>query len=477
MLMEALNALPDDLNQAIYDVARAVQSPLPLITSSVLCSLSSAVQGYIDIETIYGVTQPVSLFSLTIADSGERKSSTDRLVSKPLHLLETEAQGAVRSLKADMRVEEIVWAAEVKRLEGQLRRTTQSAPVETVEIRAALVDLFERKPSAVNTTRTILNDVTPAALFQNLAGDGKAVTLASSDAGNLFTRTNIDFISNVNQIWDGEDVIIARKSGDQAITNGRLTLSLMLQPDVLKRISDRKGDLLRLSGYLARMLVTMPWSTQGSRLNTTASHDNRYLRRFHDRLTRLAKESMHHQANQQRVTLKFKPEALTVMEQFYRQVEVELSGTASLASIRDAGSKIVNNATRIAALIHAYQHGVSTVEIDANTAVAACKLSTFYLMEFATIFGEKTVQQRAEENAILLYHWLKKNNHGFYGCTINLSTIMQFGPNRIRKRAELDLALQVLMQNQVLALYPYAKPAYVVWTEVFNPQFANALLM
>lgn len=415
ILRDALKTLPDGLNQAIHDIALAVQSPLPLITSSILCSLSSAVQGHIDIETIYGATQPVSLFSLVVADSGERKSSTDRLVSKPLHLLESETQRAVRGIKADMRVEKIVWASELKRLEGRLRRTIQSTPEEIAEIRAAMADLLEREPSAINTTRTILNDVTPAALFQNLAGNGKAVTLASSDAGNLFSRTNMDFISNVNQIWDGEDVIIARKSGDQVIKNGRLTLSLMLQPQVLKRISDRKGDLLRMSGYFARMLVTRPQSTQGFRLSATTIQESAYLKQFHERLARLANESIHHQANEERVTLKFKPEALMVMEDLYREVEVALQDTAGLASIRDAGSKIVNNATRIAALIHAYKHGVDSIEIDSCTARAARYLSCFYLHEFAMIFGEKTIQQRAEENAILLYKWLKKNNYGSCG--------------------------------------------------------------
>lgn len=461
-LFTILDALPNDLAQSIYAVHSAIQSPLPLITNSVLCSLSSAVQGHVDVDTIYGATQPVSIFSLVIADSGERKSSTDRLVSKPLRQLEQEAQAAAKSINAAKMVEKIKWNAEVKKRTKQLQA---SDPLEQQEAEATLTDLLERKPGDANTTHTILNDVTPAALFRSLAGDGNAITLASSDAGNLFTRTNMDFISNVNQIWDGEDITIARQSGDQAIKNGRLTLSLMLQPDVLKRISDRKADLLRLSGYFARMLVTRPRSTQGYRLSATTSHDSHYLNQFHNRLTRLAKESIHYQANKKRVTLTFNPEALLVMRELHDQVEAQLKDTAILASIRDAGSKIVNNATRIAALIHTYKHGVENTEIDASTTNAARCLASFYLREFFIIFAEKSIQQRAEENADLLYEWFKKNNVAYRGCCMKLSRIMQFGPNRVRKRAELDLALEVLIQKQILSPYLWAKPACVVWNE------------
>lgn len=473
-----LNTLPDELKQTIYCVEQAVQSPLPLITTSLLSSLSSAVQGYIDIETVYGAVQPVSIFSLVIAESGERKSSTDRLLSKPLLALDMEEQSALRRQHAKTKIDQIAWDAKYKALEKQLQRAIQSDPEEIRAIKDALVDLWECKPDLMEATPTILNDVTSAALLQTLAGNGKVVTLASSDAGNLFSRTNMDFMSSVNQIWDGEDVTVARKTGNQVINNGRLTLSLMVQPSVLMRTLERKDNLLRMSGYLARMLVTMPLSTQGHRLNFATSQDDTHLKRFHHRLMRLAKESILHQAAQQRVTLKFTPEATKVMQDFYRVVEVELREKASLASIRDAGSKIVDNATRIAALIHAYQHGASSTEVDANTAAAACHLSTFYLGEFATVFGEKTVQQQAEENGNLLHQWLQKNGYAVGGHTVTLTMLMRYGPYRIRKRADLDLAIDALCRKGVLEFYPYGKPAYVRWAEtwrspLFTMQYTN----
>ena len=65
----------------LRSAAEAVQgmtlAPVAIPAQSALAVASLAVQGHADVETLAGPA-PLSLYALTIAESGERKSSCDR---------------------------------------------------------------------------------------------------------------------------------------------------------------------------------------------------------------------------------------------------------------------------------------------------------------------------------------------------------------------------------------------------------------
>jgi hypothetical protein len=64
------------LRPAVEAVAGATQAPVAIPAASALAVASLAVQGFADVDTLRG-PRPTSLFLLTIARSGERKSSCD----------------------------------------------------------------------------------------------------------------------------------------------------------------------------------------------------------------------------------------------------------------------------------------------------------------------------------------------------------------------------------------------------------------
>ena len=54
------------------------------MASSALGALSLTGQAYVDVKRAEGLTGPTSLFLLTIADSGERKSTCDKFFTEPI---------------------------------------------------------------------------------------------------------------------------------------------------------------------------------------------------------------------------------------------------------------------------------------------------------------------------------------------------------------------------------------------------------
>jgi hypothetical protein len=81
------------LREPAEAIATATEAPVAMCAASVMASAALAAQGHRDAETLNG-TAPASLFLLTVAESGERKSTADRL-----------AMRGVRDFEAELRTE------------------------------------------------------------------------------------------------------------------------------------------------------------------------------------------------------------------------------------------------------------------------------------------------------------------------------------------------------------------------------------
>ena len=74
-----VEALPGVLRAAILEVQAFVQAPTSLVAGSALAALSITAQGHVDVQRAAKLVGPSSLFLLTVADSGERKTTCDGL--------------------------------------------------------------------------------------------------------------------------------------------------------------------------------------------------------------------------------------------------------------------------------------------------------------------------------------------------------------------------------------------------------------
>ena len=77
------------LAPATMGIASATEAPVAMCAASILAAASLAVQGLRDAQTLNG-SAPASLFLLTVAESGERKSTADRLAMKGVRDYEAE---------------------------------------------------------------------------------------------------------------------------------------------------------------------------------------------------------------------------------------------------------------------------------------------------------------------------------------------------------------------------------------------------
>jgi len=105
------DALPETIRAAVEEVQGFTKAPVPLVASSALAALSLAIQAHADVKRAEKLAGPVGLFLLTIADSGERKSTCDGFFTKPIRDYEEAQAEAAKAILKDHKAAIEAWEA------------------------------------------------------------------------------------------------------------------------------------------------------------------------------------------------------------------------------------------------------------------------------------------------------------------------------------------------------------------------------
>ncbi|EHH9999312.1 DUF3987 domain-containing protein, partial [Escherichia coli] len=92
-----LSSLPPLIRDAVIEAQQITQAPLGLVAASALGAVSLVCQNLIDVCRLNTLRGPVSLFFLTLAESGERKTAVDKLLMKPLYQQEMQLYSRYKS--------------------------------------------------------------------------------------------------------------------------------------------------------------------------------------------------------------------------------------------------------------------------------------------------------------------------------------------------------------------------------------------
>lgn len=407
-----LDALPDSIRAAVGEVAAFVKAPLPMVAASALATLSLAIQSHADVKRAEKLYGPVGLFLLTIADSGERKSTCDGFFSKPIRDHEVEQAEAAKPILQEYRAASAAWEAKQGGIKEKIRHLAKESKP-TVSMEAALRDLEHDKPEAPRIPRLLYADATPEALAFGLAKQWPSGGVVSSEAGIVFGSHGMgkDSVMRnlglLNQLWDGTSLTIDRRSTESFTVRGvRLTVALQVQEPTLREFFTKTGALARGTGFLARFLVAWPESTQGTRFFTEPPENWPSLALFHKRIAEILDQPAPIDDTGALTPPMFplSPEAKPAWVAFHDAIERDLPSGCELYDVRDVASKSADNAARLAALFHVFEHGIGgAIGLDAFE--RASRIAAWHLHEARRFFGELALPAELAD-AARLDRWL-----------------------------------------------------------------------
>ncbi|MFG6455886.1 YfjI family protein [Roseateles sp. BYS96W] len=428
---------PAGIRQAILAMHAQTKAPLEIVGASVLAVLATATQHIARVQRPSGQIAPLSLALLTLAASGDRKTSSDDVAFVAIRAFEKAQADQRRSALERHEAELMAWKAQRDGVALQIKQyTAKGEPTEPLV--SQLKELQSKKPTHPQVVKLVYADTTPEALSVGLHKNSASAALLSNEASRLLFGPAMSNLSMLSELWSGSSVPIDRVSAESFVLEALLTSSLMLQPSEFNRFQKTRGEHMRGSGYLARCLVSRPLSIQGFREifpgEIIAVDDTE---RFHDRITELLR------TNNTRPTgnvIGFNQHAACSWTAFFNETESQQKQGWFYADIADFASKIADNAARIAAIFSIYE-GITDF-IDQTSIHQAVEISKWYLAQFKMIFGTQFKLPEEQQDAMMLEQWVNRVPRAMDGFIyIDRSKIMQFGPNPLRNREKLNRAL------------------------------------
>lgn len=454
-----VDVLPQVLREAVQEVQDYVQAPMAMVATSALSAVSLACQGFVDVRRDPGLQGPASLYTLVLAESGERKTTCDTHFTTVLRQWEKDERERMAPEVKKYQSAHAAWFAKKEGLLSKIRelaKTKGSGGEPDRNADAELQALIMGEPKAPRVAHLFYTEPSIEKLGLGLATVWPSAGLFVNEAATFFGGHAMKgdnlmaALGFYNMAWDGQTLRAERKSVESFETDGaRLTISLMVQESVLQDFASKGGGKVRGSGFWARYLVAAPPSNQGHRLYKKAPLHWPARTRFDAAMSRVLAHPLNideHGALKPQV-LSLSHEAFEVWRDFYNGAEEQLRMGGDYQDVRDVASKIADQAARLAALLHWFEIGPDGgMQIGPEIMGSACALAAWHLEEARRFFGELALPTDVGDAMTIerwLLNWMKRKPDE----APSMRTLQTHGPNHLRKGKRLDDAMAVLFQS------------------------------
>jgi len=441
------------LRAAVGAVHGMTLAPVAISAASALAVASLAVQGFIDVETLGG-PRPVSLYALTIAQSGERKSSCDTPLMSSLRAFEKDEAKARREDVSSWENSHALWKVERDRILADARKSKGESRT------AAEADLHAlgSEPVAPPSGDRTVTEPTYEGLTRKFAEGMPTLGIFSDEGGQFLggfamaSENRQKTLAALNDLWQGNPIRRTRQGeGSFTLYGRRLAVHLMVQPGVARAFM--ADPMAADTGFLPRFLICEPPSTIGTRLQSLTRHDGFALASFADRLRSILNRPMPMDRETRELQpriLSLSPEARALLVGFSDAVEVAQAPGGEYAHVTGYASKAAEQACRIAGVLTAWGD-LDAPEVTGETMAHAITLAGYYLGEAARLSDAATVSAEVEKAEALRKWLLARWQHP----EILPSEVVRHAPIRaLRESPAAKAAIAMLVKHGWLAALP-----------------------
>ena len=408
--------LPSWLGEFAGAISRSKQTPEGLAVMFGLSIVAASVQKKFVVAP-YGddeYTEQLSLWTVTVLKSGERKSAVLNPMRNPLVVWEKEQAELLRTQIHDTETAINIAQKRIDKL--QKDAGNEADAVARQGIVDQIADIRARMPVQVKAPVLWTADVTPEALQDLLAEHDEKMALLS-DEGNIFEimaglynegKLNIDIFL---QAYSGCPTKIMRKTRKVDLDKPALTFGLAVQPVVIESFDKGSKKGFKGKGALGRFLFCLPESmlgkrTVGDRTIVSADIKSRYESGIRQLLS--VPKLFNAAGKEAPRMLVLDRDALGVWEQFDARVERMLGPGGELESMDDWGGKLPGSALRIAGILHLVEHGPENLTIGVDTLNMSIALCNLLISHSKAAYGMIGADEEVSD-AKKIFLWMQRN--------------------------------------------------------------------
>ncbi len=420
--MAALRAL----RPAADAIQQRTQAPAAICAQSVLAAAFLVIQAHHDVVLPQIGQRPLVGLFVSVAESGERKSSVDRIALNAVHLMEEEwLEQAHRDMPRYLDECE-AWGAARKKI-------TKAARGDRKTIADGLHNLGP-KPVPPPDAMVLIADPTAEALVLHLQRARPWGGLFTAEGGLLIGgRAFSDEVimhtgALINELWDGSVLRRVRVgTGISHLPGRRCTMHLMMQGNVASRLMN--DSTLNGIGTIARLMLVAPATTVGTRFWREPPPDAaEHLLDYDARLTAFLRRKPRYAADGlDPLPIGLTADATARLIAFHDEVERAIGPEGDYVTMTGFAAKLPEHAGRLAAVLTLYECPDAS-EVSDCAMEAGITLARFYATEMLRIGEIATVSP----DLLLANKLLKWWQHQPKG-PMPLPRIYQKGPPSIRE--------------------------------------------
>ena len=281
------NTLPPLFRAAADSIHAITQAPYSIGVQSLLAVASLVAQAFVNVQLPFGAIKPASLFLVTIAASGERKTACDELAMEAIRKREEELCQDYRNLLPlhNFEMEEFNRHQKALKQAATDRQERRTFSKEDKEPEKPLEPIITAEEPTIEAVSKLLVTAQPS------------LGLFSSEGGqflggySMSKENRMRTIAGFSKLWDGSPTKRIRSGDGNTLLDGkRFSLHLMIQPGAVTENLLRDG-LSQEQGFLARCLITQPESTMGQRLyRDVTESDNAGITAFTQKILELLRQ-------------------------------------------------------------------------------------------------------------------------------------------------------------------------------------------
>lgn len=433
-----IEALGPTLGPACESLRRTVQAPDAICGASFLAGASLCAQAHGNVA-IDGRIYPLSLWTLTVASSGERKSAVDSEVMRPIRAYEKTLSERLEPQLQKYQAATEEWQARKDALKKQHKSG--------VGLGAALEELGP-PPEPPLAPMIVAADFTAEGLAKLLAVGQPSMGAFTDEAALVFgghgmtKETVARTAATLSKLWDSGTLDRIRAGdGSMKLYGRRLSMHLMAQPVIVE--SALSNEVLLGQGFLARALLAWPESSMGTRLYVREDlRSDPALVRYQSRaLALLTREFPLEPRTRNELappSLGLTEEASELWRQFHDVIEHGMGSRGLFSTVAAWASKTPEQAARVAGVLTLFDNPEARV-IEAEAMDRAIELALWHLGEAVRLAGTAAVS-REVRNAEALLTWAHEKRHSRLYSTLVLHT----GPACIRENSTFRAAMAEL---------------------------------
>ncbi|MBN2887205.1 MAG: DUF3987 domain-containing protein [Chromatiaceae bacterium] len=405
--IDALGPLAD----ATRALADGVQIREAMAGQSLLAVVAMLAQSVANVRTIEAV-KPLSLYCLTIGESGDGKSSGDAI-----------AQAAVQ---ARQRIEARSYLDQVREAQATAKgRVKGDPPPEELPPEPYRI---ARDGTVEGIRRSFAQGVPSQGVFSS-----EAAAMLAGYGMNPDNRAKT--AATFNALWDDGELSVSRgTTGRLQLYDRRLSIHWLLQPEAAHEVMS--DPLLSGIGFWPRFMIAWPEPSAPRVARPWRADQCPQIGDFWRACNRLLDRPLGDDCADL-PALELSDEAMRLACAFFERMEQAAKGRpAPLREVKPYAVRSTEQALRVAGVLSVY---AGSGEVDAEAMRNGIALAAYSLETWRGVFGDRDVRT-ARQLALTLYRWLLDQPEA---CA-SLTAISRIGPKATRSKDKRDTALAVL---------------------------------